>query len=151
MYFAENKAADKIKSLVLYYPVVNIANKNEGSWKEFSRGYGLDRRLMDTFILGYQEKGNVQDNIGDIQKDVLKSPLKADAELIKKLPPILMISAGRDILVDQGKAFVAKVKDAGGEIERIEFPGSVHLFITVSGQPTALVKAVAITDDFLSE
>lgn len=151
MYFAENKPDDKIKSLVLYYPVVDIANENEGSWREYSRGYGLDRRLMDAFVKGYDDNGKAQETIGNISKDVLKSPAKASDELIKKLPPMLMISAGRDILVDQGKVFAAKVKDAGNTIERVEFPGAIHLFITVPGQTTAFEKAVAITDGFLGE
>ena len=147
MYFSTNKPKDKIRSLVLYYPVVDIKNENAGSWKEFSRGYGLDRRLMDSFILGYDDKGKAADEIGNISKEVLKSPIKGDEELLKKLPPILMVSAGRDILVDQGRAFAEKV----GGVERVEFPGAVHLFITVPGQETAFRNAVEITGSFLSE
>ncbi|MBD5357076.1 MAG: alpha/beta hydrolase [Bacteroides sp.] len=151
IYMIGTQKSDKeLKSLILYYPVVNINNENTGSWRQYSRGYGLDRRLMDAFSSAYDDNGRSPEQIGNISKDVLKSPLSAPEDILAKLPPILMIAAERDILADQGKAFTEKVKKTGNSIERIEFPGSVHLFITVPGQPTAFNKAVALTADFLN-
>ena len=147
MYFAGNKKDDRIRSLVLYYPVVSLENENSGSWREYSRGYGLDRRLMDAFIKGYDDNGKAAENIGGIPKDVLKSPMKAEENMMKSLPPMLMISAERDILVDQGREFAGKVSN----LDRVEFPGAVHLFITVPGQDTAFGKAIEITGSFLTE
>lgn len=150
LYFCENKQDDiNIRSLALYYPVVDLDNPNEGSWKEYSRGYGLDGRLMEAFLKAYDDNGRAPESLGNISKKILKSPAKGDAELMKKLPPVMIISAERDILADQGKAFADKLKDVGVSVERIEFPGAVHLFITVPGQGAAFNKAVALTEEFL--
>lgn len=152
LYFTENKIpGDSLRSIVLYYPVVNVENENVGSWKKYSRGYGLDRRLMDAFIQAYDDKGRSPDSIGNLPKHALISPAKATVEQLAALPPMLMISAERDILCDQGADFANKIKAARGSVKRVEFPGAVHLFITVNGQPTAFRKAVALTSDFLQK
>ena len=131
------KGVVKPKSLVLFYPVVKAYADNSASWKRYKRGYGLDRRLMETFNEAYLGGGD--------SKDPLVSPSEASAAKLSKLPPILLVAAEKDILADQGKDFTAKVKGA----QRIELPGTVHLFITVPGQETAFRKAVAVTSEFL--
>lgn len=151
LYWIANKKSDEIRSLILFYPVVTVINDNAGSWKKYSRGYGLDRRLMEAFIRAYDDNGKADDTISDLPNEALISPIKASKELLELLPPTLMIAAERDILFDQGKEFYEKVKETGNSINWVEFPGSVHLFITVPGQPTAFNKAVTMTDDFLTD
>ncbi len=140
-----------VKSLLLYNPIVDMENGNSGSWKRYSRGYGFDRRLMDAFIMAYDDKGKAPVSFGSFEKRVFKSPLKATDEQLGKLPPILMISSDRDILFDQGKEFAAKVERSDVRVDRIEFPGAVHSFISQPGQNTAFDKAVALTVSFLTE
>lgn len=149
LYFAENNTENEIRSLALYYPVVSLENENAGSWKEYSRGYGLDKRLMEAFIKAYDDKGKASEMLGEISKNVLKSPAGASTELLAKLPPMMLITAERDILADQCGAFAQKAKGAGVDIQSVQFPGAVHLFITVPGQPTAFKKAVSLTADYL--
>lgn len=127
----------KLRSIVLFYPVVKAYADNSVSWKKYRRGYGLDRRLMETFNTAYLAGGD--------SKDALVSPADAQARQLSGLPPILLVAAEKDILADQGKEFVGRVKSA----ERIELPGTVHLFITVPGQETAFRKAVALTEEYL--
>ena len=50
-----------------------------------------------------------------------------------------MVSAERDILRDQGRAFAERM---GDKMTRIEYEGAVHLFITVPGQDAAFERAV---------
>lgn len=85
--------------------------------------------------------------IGDLDPtEPLISPVHANDTALTQLPPMLIINAQRDILCDQGKEFAQKYPN----VTRVEFPGAVHLFITVKGQSTALGKAVKLTADFLT-
>lgn len=135
----------KLRSVVLIYPVVKAYNDKSASWKKFSRGYGLDGRLMEAFneayLYGY--------NATTTSKNPNISPSHASDADLKNLPPILIISAERDILYDQGKEFALRLNKLGKEVEQINFPGAVHTFVTVKGQPTAFKKAVAITSAFM--
>lgn len=128
---------DAIKSLVLYYPVTKGYRDDSASWKKYSRGYGLDSRLLDAYLRAYLSGGDA--------KDPMVSPGDASAEALRKLPPALIISAERDIVADQGKELASKLSKA----DHVEFPGTVHLFMTAAGQPTAFAKAIAITADYL--
>lgn len=85
--------------------------------------------------------------IGDLDPaEPLISPAHANDTALTQLPPMLIINAQRDILCDQGKEFAQKYPN----VTRVEFPGAVHLFITVKGQSTAFGKAVKLTADFLT-
>ena len=136
----------KLKSLVLIYPVVKSYKDGTESWKEYSRGYGLDGRLMEAFNEAYAGGPN---NIGNLAKNPKFSPAHATDADLKELPPVLMIAAERDILCDQGEEFAVRLKKLGNKVERIEFPGAIHTFVTVKGQPTAFNKAVELTELFL--
>ena len=59
-----------------------------------------------------------------------------------------MIAAERDILRDQGKAFAERM---GGKVKRMEYEGTVHLFITVPGQDTAFERAVKDALTFIDD
>lgn len=134
---ADRRMQDPLRSIVLFYPVVKAYSDNSISWKRYRRGYGLDKRLMETFNEAYLAGGD--------SRDPMVSPIEAPLEKLAQLPPVLLVAAERDILADQGREFTDKVKGT----ERIELPGTVHLFITVPGQPTAFGKAVRITVAFL--
>lgn len=137
-----------IKSIVLFYPVTKAYNDKSASWKKYSKGYGLDGRLMEAFIDAYQ-KDEANEYKG-IDPAMLKSPGDASDELLRGLPPVLLIAAERDILNDQGSDFINRLNELNLNAERITFPGTTHLFITVDGQPAALKKSVAIAKYFLS-
>jgi len=142
LYLKDDASAKRnVKSMVLFYPVVKAYPDGSESWKKYSRGYGLDARLMETFNKAYIS--------GKDEKDPLVSPGDAPDDMLKDLPPILLVSAERDILSDQGIEFCERIKKLGQNVERVEFPGSVHLFITVPGQSTAFSKAIDITAEFL--
>ena len=152
LYLQDQPQPIELKSLVLFYPVVKAYADKSASWKEYSRGYGLDSRLMNSFNEAYVN--NVSAKADDKNYDVrnpLISPAEAEKIKLAKLPPVLIIGAERDILYDQGKDFASTLNQLGNDVEHITFPGAVHLFITVKGQPTAFSKAVALTDAFLMD
>ena len=117
-----------IKSLVLYYPLINTSGTlDAGSKREYGRGYGFDSRLWEVFIEAYKANHNTPDKI-------------------KSLPSTLIISAGRDIIIEEENLF----SKAYPEIIQVVFEGALHGFITDGHQPTAFNKAVALTDSFLT-
>lgn len=131
----------KIRSLVLFYPVVKVWNDNSESWETFKKGYGLDGEIMETFNDAYLGEADCQ--------FPLISPFNAAHGHLAQLPPTLLINADHDILRDQGKEMFDKMKEAGVEVQREVLPGTTHLFITVLGQPTAFREAVKLATNFL--
>ncbi len=132
-----------LASLVLFYPVVRAAADDHGTWLEYGDGYGLDAPLMEAFNRAY-----LADEVADEARGQV-SPLEATDEVLHQLPPVLMVNAGRDILTTQGCEFVRRLEANGVEVRHHILPGSVHLFITVSGQPHAFDTSVRLTADFL--
>ncbi|MDE6794724.1 MAG: alpha/beta hydrolase [Muribaculaceae bacterium] len=139
---------EKLRSVVLIYPVTKVYNDKSASWKEYSRGYGLDGRLMEAFNEAYLFGSKPTESA---IKNPKVSPAHASDADLKNLPPVLMISAQRDILYDQGKEFTSRLKKLGKSVDHVDFPGAIHTFATVKGQPTAFKKAVMLTSAFLKE
>ena len=126
--------------LLLFYPVVIAEADGSESWRKYGTGLGLDADLMETFNRAYAGCGSAADTR-------ISVGLASDEELLR-LPPILLIAAGRDILCDQGRTFADRFKHGG--ITRIEFPEAVHLFITVPGQSAAFRLATEYASHFVA-
>lgn len=117
----------KIRSLILYYPLLKTSGELIANNKrEYGRGYGFDSRLWEAFTVAYNDKST------GLSKKVI--------------PPTLLISAGRDIIIDEEKNFASGNKI----VTYVEFEGALHGFITDGNQPTAFNKAVALTNSFLT-
>lgn len=145
VYAREMAAADalpRLKSLVLFYPVVKVWADGSDSWRAYGNGYGLDSGIMEAFNEAYLI------GVADARMPLV-SPFEAAPSHLKALPPVLMINAGRDILRDQGEAMCRKLAEAGVDVNHKVFEGATHLFITVGGQPTAFARAVDAASDFL--
>lgn len=133
-----------VKSLVLFYPVVKAFSDDSLSWRNYGEGYGLDALLMDKFNAAYCPSGQPR------EQDLVSPAFASDA-LLKRLPPVLMISAERDILTSQGASFARRLSDLSCRVEHVTLPGTVHLFITVPGQPKAFSKSIEKTLSFISD
>ena len=59
------------------------------------------------------------------------SPLLAKSHA--NLPPALVITAGYDPLLDEGRAFAEKLRAAGVEVEYREYADMVHGFVLFGG------------------
>lgn len=129
----------KLRSLVLFYPVIKAYADGSESWEKYGTGYGLDAEIMEEFNRAY--------TAGHSPLDTRISVGLCDEATLSALPPTLLIAAGRDILRAQGEELARRVAKS---VRRIEFPEAVHLFITVPGQDLAFAKAVTLTADFLS-
>lgn len=133
----------KVAGLLLFYPVVRAWNDGTKSWKKGEKGLGLDGDLMEAFNRSYASEEEAR------TPEV--SPILASDESLSRLPRTLLIAAERDILSDQGEEFIERIASLGVAARRIEYPGAVHLFITVPGQPTAFAEAVAQSVRFIGK
>lgn len=116
-----------VEALVLYYPLLHLnQNLDSGDLREYGRGYGLDSRLWDIFFEA-------------AKKESIDS-------YPSSLPQTLLISSGRDIIIQEEKTFSSRYPN----VEYVEFEGAIHGFITDGAQNTAFNKAVELTDLFLT-
>lgn len=102
--------------LLLAYPSVEIGVARP-SRETYGEGYFLDRETLAWFFANYRPD----------PADWRASPLRAPS--LAGLPPILLIAAEHDPLIDDGTAFAERVAREGGEIARIVVPGVVHGFL----------------------
>ena len=121
----------KIESLLLFYPVTKAFDDGSESWQQYGKGFGLDAEIMNAFNRAYTINA-------DKRCSAISVGLCNDEEL-NMLPRTLLIATERDILRDQGVALAERMR---GKIQRIEYKGAVHLFITVPGQDMAFDRAV---------
>ncbi len=125
----------KPRSLVLYYPVTEARADGSASWRTFATGCGMDAAFMDVCLVAYLN--------GHDPMDSLVSPAFASDEQLRRLPPVHILGADRDVLRDQGVRFARRLDVLGQPVRAEVLPGSTHLFVTVKGQPAAFARAVA--------
>ena len=107
---------------LLIYPIVDFGFET-ASYAENSRGYGLSREMMAWYwgqYLARPEDG----------QSPLASPLKGDD--LAGLPPALVVTAGHDVLRDEGRAFAEKLVAAGVKVEQQHYPGMIHGFFQMA-------------------
>lgn len=123
------------------YPVTALYPIDSVSWKAYAKGYGNDAELLQTFFKAYAPRH---------EHEALVSVADAPDSLLLRLPRTLVLSAGRDILLDQATSFVSRLKQLGHkQVQQVVFPTATHLFITVDGQPTAFAEAVKLAAEFI--
>lgn len=70
-------------------------------------------------------------------------PMAAPVELLKGLPPTLLITADRDVLRSEGEAYGRKLIEAGVDTITIRYLNVGHGFLTLpplNGQATAAIS-----------
>lgn len=127
-----------IESLLLFYPVTKAFDDGSESWRLYGKGYGLDAEIMEAFNRAYTLQS-------DVHSTAISVGLCSD-EALRALPRTLIVAAERDILCDQGKELAERM---GEKATRVEYPGAVHLFITVPGQEAAFERAVSDALSFM--
>ncbi|BAL23399.1 alpha/beta hydrolase [Azoarcus sp. KH32C] len=126
---ARDRGVDAVRQLLLIYPSTQIHSERP-SRKRFSDGYFLDRESLEWFFTRYLPEGGAD--------DWRTSPFLADS--LAGLPPILLLMAEFDPLVDDCLAFAARVEREGGAVDRVMFDGVVHGFVTL---PKLFPEAIA--------
>src|SRR5690606_30939652 len=104
-----------------FYPVTDASFDN-ASYEQFATGYFLHRAGMKWFWDQYTTDPDERANL-------YASPLRASAEQRRGLPPTLVITGEADVLRDEGEAFAAKLREAGGDVTSVRMGGIVHDFV----------------------
>jgi acetyl esterase len=118
---------------VLIYPVTDFA-MDAPSYTSIANGYTLTRDRMRYFRELYLRGPQDAD-------DWRASPLKAPH--LSRLPPALIIAAGHDPLVDEGKAYADRLTAAGVPVTYTCYDGLVHGFASMAGAMDAGHTAIA--------
>lgn len=138
---ARDGEAPAIKHQTLIYPFLD-STLTSRSWVECA-GAGLDvstGRLMLQWYVGDDGWGNP-----------LVSPLSAPD--LRGLPPTLVVTAGHDVLRDDGLAYVARLSNDGVPTQHLHYPRMPHGFLSMprlcrdaSPALTAIARGIAAVE-----
>ena len=107
----------ELRMQVLIYPVTD-AGCNTASYREFGERHGLTAASMQRFWNLYL------DGADGLEADT--SPLRADD--LEGLPPAFVLTAGFDVLRDEGEAYAEALREAGVQTTSRRFDGAIHGF-----------------------
>jgi acetyl esterase len=115
---------------LLIYPVTDLAAKH-ASYRLFPDGFFLTEAEMDWY------RDHYLGGDAETARDPRVSPLRA-ADL-RGLPPAVVLTAGFDVLRDEGEAYARRLEEAGVRVWLRRSPGLIHGFANA----TALSRAAA--------
>jgi acetyl esterase len=118
--WARDNKGPKLRMQMLAYPVTDAVARGE-SYRLFNDGYGLNAVTMEWFLDHYTpQKGD--------RADWRISPLRANS--LANLPPALVVTAGYDLLRDEGRAYAWRLQKEGTLTDLVEFGGMLHGFLS---------------------
>jgi acetyl esterase len=131
---ARDRGGPRLVFQLLVYPVTDAPSSDHASYRENAEGYLLTRAAMDWFWDHYcAERAD--------RADPYLCPLCAKD--VSRLPPALVITAEFDPLRDEGEAYAARLREAGGRVELRRYPGMIHGFFSMGALLTQARAATA--------
>lgn len=118
---------------LLVYPVTDLSTKHD-SYRRFAEGFFLTAAEMDWYRGHY-----LPDEAA--ARDPRASPLLA-ADL-RGLAPAIVVTAGFDVLRDEGLAYAARLREAGVPVDLVHATGLVHGFANATGTSPAARRVMA--------
>ena len=116
---------------LLIYPVTDFLDTSV-SRKTYAEGYYLTEAFMtlgeESYLLGNEDRA-----------DPRLSPLQQD---VTGVAPAYVVTAGFDLLLDEGKAYADKLRAAGVLVEYVCEEGLIHSFANMVGVGTAAPRAM---------
>ncbi len=116
---------------LLIYPVTDMEWQG-GSWESCENVYPLTREIMEWFI------GHYLNDPGEA-KNILASPLKSGD--LEDLCPAIVITAGFDVLRDQGIAYAQALREAEVNTTYRSYDNLCHAFTAMTGVVPAAKRA----------
>jgi acetyl esterase len=114
----------KITCQALFYPVTD-SNFNTDSYNKYENGPWLTKAAMQWFWDAYEPNKKNRCNF-------FMSPLRAPTNILKNLPPALVITDENDVLRDEGEKYAHKLIEAGVDTIAIRCIGTVHDFMMLN-------------------
>ncbi len=122
---AAQEGATWLKAQVLHYPFLNYTSDHEpGAAKEVD----VDPIMIQGFMDSYCDP--------DEQALPTVSPLCAEEALLKKMAPVLLIPAARDVLLAQAMQYFEKLQHAGADADCYVMPDAHHCYMEDAFNPT---------------
>lgn len=129
---ARRGAAVVPRFLLLVYPCTEILSARP-SRQRFADGFFLDSGTLQWFFERYLPAGN--------SGDWRASPMRAES--LQGLPPVLMVTAEYDPLIDDCLAFAERLRREGVDTEYLQVDGVVHGFLTLGKQFPQAAQTIA--------
>jgi acetyl esterase len=117
---------------LLIYPVTDLSEKRP-SYRLFAEGFFLAERDMDWYRRQY-----LPDEAAAL--DPRASPLLAPD--LHDLPPAVVLTAGFDVLRDEGEAYARRLAEAGVPVTHRRLPGQIHGFGNATGVSASAREAM---------
>lgn len=128
---------DRIGLQVLIYPLLDATRRDRESHRAFGSGYGLSLKDLDDCIRYYVPSGT------DLANADL-SPLRAKS--FEGLPPAFVITAGFDLLRDEGIEYAETLRAAGIKVRYRNHASMPHGFIAmgrICSEANAMLQEIA--------
>ena len=110
----------------MYYPMTDaLTDEDSESYRLFKDGPYGDAKTMEWFWSTYLPAE-------DLRLESTVSPLRAELDELKDLPPALVIVDENDIIRDQGEAYASKLRDADVPTACVRFNGTMHDFMMLA-------------------
>ena len=107
---------------LLFYPVVDLKSKHP-SFYAYGEGLVLTNQDVENATMHYATQHQVA------LDDPIVSPTYGQ---LKKLAPTYIITAGHDILHDEGEIYSHKLRQNGVKVEYVNYPDQTHGFINIT-------------------
>lgn len=119
----------------MFYPVVDFKSKHP-SFYAYGQGLVLTSKDVDYVTKYYSTQHQVA------LDDPLISPTYGS---LKKLAPAFVVTAGHDLLHDEGEIYSRKLRQSGVEVYYVDYPDQTHGFINL----TPISSKVGLTHYYL--
>jgi acetyl esterase len=119
---ARDRAGPRLAYQVMFYPATNLFDLSTASHRDFADGYGLTAEHIEFFRDAYLPEAVDR-------KHPYASPLLAES--LEGLPPAIVVTAGFDVLRDEGIAYAERLEAAGVPATHVHYPHMIHGFVTL--------------------
>lgn len=131
---------DRVHGQLLVYPAVRLDADPPGlpSRAEYREGFGLDPEALTIAVAAYVPRD--EDRANPRVSPALSSALAG-------APPAVVVTAGFDILRDEGNSYADALSAAGVPVRLVELPGLIHGCLDMTGEsPAADNAATAVAE-----
>jgi acetyl esterase len=112
----------------LFYPSTDVSRTDWPSYQQYGQGYWLTTRAVETFRNFYLPVPN-------LWRHPDASPLLAPDEDLRSLPQTLIMTAGCDVLRDEGRAYADRLAALGVPVTYRLEPWLIHAGLNLFNSP----------------
>jgi acetyl esterase/lipase len=139
---AKDKGGPDLRLQVLMWPVTD-AYFETPSYQKFAEGRFLTRSMMKWFWDNYTTDPNER-------AEIYASPLRGMTEELRGLPPALVLTAGNDVLRDEGEEYARKMDAAGVDVVAVRYSNLIHdwgLLNPISQVPAVRTSLLQVSEE----